>query len=65
VHDCPAALGAWALIPQQQGFTPTFRAVPGGGSLDASVAGDGITEAAPGLLRAGDDPIASWVRAAC
>jgi hypothetical protein len=61
VTDCGAALGTWALVPQQQGFTPTYRAPTGGGSLDAQVDG----ETAVGLLTAGADSIRTWVLQTC
>ena len=61
VVDCGAALGTWALVPQQQGFTPTYRAPTGGGSLDALVDG----QRAPGLLTSGSDAVGAWVRARC
>lgn len=61
VTDCEAALGTWALVPQQQGFTPTYRAPTGGGSLDALVDG----EPAVGLVTAGTDTIRTWVRETC
>jgi hypothetical protein len=64
VTDCPAALGTWALEPQDQGFTPTFRGV-GGGSLDTTVAGDGVEEEALGLLSAGDPMLTDWIQRTC
>lgn len=65
VVDCAAALGAWALVPQQQGFTPTYRSPPGGGSLDARVEGDGTTETAVGLVSAGSRTVTTWLRSVC
>ena len=64
VADCPLALGSWALVPQQQGFAPAFRVV-GGGSLEATVMGDGTVTDSIGLLNAGDELITHWVRETC
>jgi hypothetical protein len=63
--DCETALGSWGLALQQQGFTPTFRGAPGGGSLDATVVGDGRTERAANLLSAGDEVVGQWVLDTC
>lgn len=65
VADCGAALVAWGLVPQQQGFTPTYRGVEATGSLDADVLGDGRSERAVDLLAHSGYDVRTWVRDVC
>ncbi|MCW2673397.1 MAG: hypothetical protein JWP14_1986 [Frankiales bacterium] len=66
VTDCTAASGSWAFAAQQQGFTPTFRAVSGDGELDAVVNAQQATGVSATLLTAaGDNEVARWVLERC
>lgn len=65
VADCETALGSWGFAVQQPRFSSTIRGGPGGGSLSATVIGDGSTELAPDLLTAGDEVVGDWVLESC
>jgi hypothetical protein len=65
IVDCETALGSWGFAVEQQGFAPVFGGAAGGGSLDATVVGDGTTELARDLLVAGEELVGEWVFESC